>query len=268
MGDPERLQQVVWNLLSNAIKFTPKQGRVQLRLARVHSHAEIVVSDTGPGIPAAFVPYVFDRFRQAEGGTTRRHGGVGLGLAIVRHLVELHGGTVSAEHTDGQGAVFRVVLPLTIGRDAGINPDRARSRTGQPIDGGVKRLDRTSVLVVDDEAQTRDLFGVILEDAGAEIRNAASASEALSIMDEWWPDVLVSDIEMPLEDGYELMRRVQVLATARGRTVVAVAVTAYARAEDRMRALEAGFHWYLSKPVEPSDLVSVIASLVERRQAL
>jgi signal transduction histidine kinase/CHASE3 domain sensor protein/ActR/RegA family two-component response regulator len=268
MGDPERLQQVVWNLLSNAIKFTPKQGRVQLRLARVHSHAEVVVSDTGPGIPAEFVPYVFDRFRQAEGGTTRRHGGLGLGLAIVRHLVELHGGTVSAEHTEGQGAVFRIVLPLTIGRDAANNTDKARSRAGQPIDSTAKRLDRTSILVVDDESQTRDLFGVILEDAGAQIRNAASASEALSIMDAWWPDVLLSDIEMPLEDGYELMRKVQVLAAAAGRTVVAVAVTAYARAEDRMRALEAGFHWYLSKPVEPSDLVSVIASLVERRQTL
>jgi CheY-like chemotaxis protein len=160
------------------------------------------------------------------------------------------------------------VLPLTIGRDSGNSPDRPRSGAGQPIDGGVKRLDRTSVLIVDDESQTRDLFGVILEDAGAQIRNAASASEALSIMDTWWPDVLVSDIEMPLEDGYGLMRRVQVLAAAGGRTVVAVAVTAYARPEDRMRALEAGFHWYLSKPVEPSDLVSVIASLVERRQTL
>jgi signal transduction histidine kinase/ActR/RegA family two-component response regulator len=265
-GDRDRMQQVVWNLLSNAIKFTPKGGRVQIVLEKRQSHVELIVSDTGVGIEAEFLPHVFDRFRQADAGTTRRHGGLGLGLAIVRHLVELHGGSVSVE-SDGPGAgtTFRVLIPLTIARQA---PEEPASLHTRAMDGGaaraVRRLDDLRVLVVDDEPQARELFSTIVENAGAEVRVAGSARDAIAILPSWNPDVLLSDIEMPHEDGYALMEQVAALEGSADRRPIAIAVTAHSRPEDRLRALEAGFSWHLPKPVEPSELVAVIASLTGR----
>ncbi len=259
-ADADRLQQIVWNLLSNAIKFTPEGGTVRLRLARIDSQVEIVVSDTGAGIAPDFIPHVFERFRQADAGSRRRYGGMGLGLAIVRHLVELHGGTVSAESEgEGKGATFRVVLPvrpLKPNVPAETRPVESAIRTTRP-----GRLDGLRVLVVDDEPDSRELFGSILEGAGAMVRVAASATEAIGELAAESADVLVCDIEMPGQDGYQLLERVR--SDGIGQTgLIAVAVTAYARTADRRRALEAGFNWHLPKPVEPADLVSVIASLV------
>jgi CheY-like chemotaxis protein len=250
----------VWNLLSNASKFTPAGGVVGVRVIQDDVFAEIVVSDTGPGITPEFLPHVFERFRQADGSTTRTHGGLGLGLAIVRHLVELHGGTVSAESEgEGKGATFRVVLPvrpLKPNVPAETRPVESAIRTTRP-----GRLDGLRVLVVDDEPDSRELFGSILEGAGAMVRVAASATEAIGELAAESADVLVCDIEMPGQDGYQLLERVR--SDGIGQTgLIAVAVTAYARTADRRRALEAGFNWHLPKPVEPADLVSVIASLV------
>jgi len=261
VGDSDRLQQIVWNLLVNAVKFTPKGGRVQVRLERVNSHVELIVSDTGSGIATEFLPYVFDRFRQAQTGTTRQHTGLGLGLAIVRHLAELHGGSVRAESEGlGQGSTFRVMLPLTIARHDAQDSSRSHPTVSDrpPVPLG-RRLDTLRVLVVDDEPQTRDLFSVVLENAGADVRAASSARDALVLIHTWSPDVLVSDIEMPQEDGYALIRNVRELDQFDA--MVAIAVTAHARPEDRVRAIEAGFGWHLAKPVEPGELVSVIAAL-------
>jgi len=266
-GDRDRMQQIVWNLLSNAIKFTPKGGRVQVVLERRDSHVELIVSDTGCGIDPAFLPHVFDRFRQADAGTTRQHGGLGLGLAIVRHLVELHGGAVTVESAgEGEGATFRVMIPLTIAPH-----DFVERRLSLPpvveAPGHAGRLDNLRILVVDDEPQARELFSTVVENAGADVRVAGSARDAMAIVPEWAPDVLLSDIEMPQQDGYALMQQVADLERGRkrsGRPLVAIAVTAHSRAEDRLRALEAGFNWHLPKPVEPSELVAVIASLTGR----
>jgi signal transduction histidine kinase/ActR/RegA family two-component response regulator len=265
LADPDRLQQIVWNLLSNAIKFTPQGGTVRLRLACTESQVEILVSDTGTGIAPDFLPYVFERFRQAEAGSRRRYGGLGLGLAIVRHLVELHGGSVSAESEgENKGATFRVSLPLRpVRADDGAEHAPAKG-TRLPVDG--TRLDGIRILVVDDEADARELFGSILETAGAAVFTASSAADALRILDEEEIDVLISDIEMPGEDGYELLKRAAASRQAKKRAPVpAVAVTAYARTADRRRALDAGFKWHLAKPVEPSELVSAIASLISAR---
>jgi signal transduction histidine kinase/CheY-like chemotaxis protein len=258
-GDPERLQQVVWNLLSNATKFTPQGGRVELRLRRSGSQQELAVTDTGVGIATEFLPYVFERFRQQEGGSRRRYGGLGLGLAIVRHLVELHGGSVSAESDgEGRGATFRVILPVQAPKRAEAYPEH---RAGVTPAKSAARLDGIRVLVVDDEPEARELFASILETAGARVMTASSASAALAILDGDVQDVLVSDIEMPDEDGYELVGKALALAQDRGARLNTVAVTAYARTEDRLRALDHGYQWHLSKPVEPSELVSVVASL-------
>jgi signal transduction histidine kinase/ActR/RegA family two-component response regulator len=261
VGDSDRLQQIVWNLLANAVKFTAKGGRVQVRLERVNSHVELIVSDTGSGIATEFLPYVFDRFRQAQTGTTRQHTGLGLGLAIVRHLAELHGGSVRAESEGlGQGSTFRVMLPLTIARHDAQDSSRSHPTASDrpPVPLG-RRLDTLRVLVVDDEPEARDLFSVVLENAGADVRAAASARDALVLIHAWSPDVLVSDIEMPQEDGYALIRNVRELDQFDD--MVAIAITAHARPEDRVRAIEAGFAWHLQKPVEPVELVSVIAAL-------
>jgi CheY-like chemotaxis protein len=265
-GDRDRMQQVVWNLLSNAIKFTPKDGRVQVILEKRQSHVELSVSDTGLGIEPEFLPHVFDRFRQADAGTTRRHGGLGLGLAIVRHLVELHGGSVTVESEGaGAGTTFRVLIPLTIAREARAEPAMDRgSAIHAPTAPALRRLDDLRVLVVDDEPQARELFSTIVENAGAEVRVAGSARDAIAILPSWSPDVLLSDIEMPQEDGYALMEQVAALEGGDDRRPIAIAVTAHSRPEDRLRALEAGFSWHLPKPVEPSELVAVIASLTGR----
>lgn len=265
-GDPDRLQQIVWNLVSNAIRFTPKGGRVQVRLERARSHIEILVSDTGEGIQPEFLPQVFDRFSQADSSFRRRHGGLGLGLAIVRHLVELHGGEVSASSPGlGQGATFTVRLPLTVMHRTAPVPElpeiSVQSRTAVE---GLQRLDGVRVLVVDDEAEARLLLATILTQNGAEARTAGSMLEAISSLDTWAPDVLVSDIGMPNGDGYDLIRRVRQLNAATGRWLPAVALTAYAHTEDRMRALAAGFQMHVTKPVEPRELLRVIASLTGR----
>jgi PAS domain S-box-containing protein len=265
-GDPARLQQVVWNLLTNAAKFTPKGGRVQVRLERVNSHVEITVSDTGQGIAPEFLPHVFDRFRQADQTYTRAHGGLGLGLSIVRQLVELHGGTVQAESAGiGQGATFIVELPVMVAHRKLEQPERRH-----PTSGGDAALEcppslaGLRVLVVDDEADTRVLLRAMLERCGSEVMTAASAAEALELFEQSRPDVLVSDIGMPEADGYALISRVRRLEAGRGGRVPAIALTAYARAEDRVRALRAGFQVHVPKPIEPVELVTVVASLTGR----
>jgi signal transduction histidine kinase/ActR/RegA family two-component response regulator len=257
-GDPDRLQQVVWNLLSNAVKFTPQGGRVDITLRRGRAAAEIVVQDSGRGIEPEFIPYVFERFRQADSSPTRRHGGLGLGLAIVRHLVELHGGTVRAESQGlGRGSTFTVRLPA---REEDI-PDH-ESRALRDTDPGPQtmRVDELRVLVVDDEADARELVATMLGAAGAEVVTAGSAAEAMEALSIFAPDVLVSDIGMPGEDGYAMIRKVRALGGKLGR-IPALALTAYASPEDARRAVVAGFQTHLCKPAEPSVLTAVVASL-------
>jgi CheY-like chemotaxis protein/anti-sigma regulatory factor (Ser/Thr protein kinase) len=266
-GDPVRLQQVIWNLLSNAIKFTPKGERVQIRLERVNSHIEIAVSDSGAGIAPEFLPYVFDRFRQADQRTSRQHGGLGLGLAIVRHLVELHGGSVRAESPGkGQGSTFTVLLPVapvyqSVGLEKRVHP---AARDTLPVYECPDRLDGLKVLVVDDEPDTREMLKVGLGQCGATVAAAGSAVEALEAIVAAVPDLLISDIGMPGEDGYELIRRVRELPDESGGRVPAIALTAYARVEDRMQALRAGYQMHVPKPVELAELVAVAASLIQR----
>jgi len=266
-GDPVRLQQVVWNLLSNAIKFTPRGGRVQVVLERIDSHIEIIVSDSGQGISAEFLPYVFDRFRQADQRNARKHGGMGLGLAIVKHLVEMHGGSVQAfSPGQDQGATFKISLPVIPIYQA--NPEVNRIHPGvrsllPPADLG-ERLDGIRVLVVDDEPDTRELLKIGLENCGAEVLLAGSPTEALRIMETDVPDVLISDIGMPDQDGYDLIRQVRALPAPRGGTVPAIALTAYARVEDRLKALRSGYQMHVPKPVELAELVAVTDSLVSR----
>jgi CheY-like chemotaxis protein len=271
VGDEDRLQQVVWNLISNAVKFTPAGGRVYVRAARVDTHVELIVSDTGNGIPSEFLPYVFERFRQADSTTTRSHGGLGLGLAIVRHLVELHGGTVRAESAGvGQGATFTVALPVrAVSATGDAQAIRAALVRASPAAKGEQVLTGVRVLVVDDEADARELLVSVLEQFGAKPRAVGSVSEAFSALGELdaleglRPDVLVSDIGMPGEDGYVLIRRLRTLEGERGiPSLPAVALTAYARGEDRQRALAAGFQVHVAKPVEPSELVGAIARVV------
>jgi PAS domain S-box-containing protein len=266
-GDPARLQQVVWNLLSNAIKFTPKGGRIQVRVERVNSHIEIAISDTGAGIKPEFLPHVFERFRQADQQTTRHHGGLGLGLAIVRHLIELHGGTVEAESPgEGQGATFIVKLPVvSVYQKKGV-AERVHptARDILPSFECPERMDGMKVLVVDDEADTRELLNIGLGQCGAEVTSVGSAQEALEAINKERPDLLVSDIGMPDEDGYELIKRVRALPARHGGKIPAIALTAYARTEDRLRALRAGYQMHVTKPVELAELVAVMASLVQR----
>jgi len=266
-GDPARLQQVVWNLLSNAIKFTPRDGHVQVRLERVNSHIEIVVSDTGQGISPEFLPYVFDRFRQADQKANRQFGGMGLGLAIVRHLVELHGGNVHAmSEGEGKGATFTVVLPITAiyHVDATVGRVHPAAKDFLPAAECTERLDNLKILVVDDERDTRELLKEGLEYCGARVTLAGSAAEALERMQKDLPDVLISDIGMPIEDGYELIKQVRRLGKENGGRVPAIALTAYTRVEDRMQALRAGYHMHVPKPVELAELVAVAASVVRR----
>jgi len=266
-GDPVRLQQVVWNLLSNAIKFTPRNGRVQIRLERVDSHVEIVVNDTGQGIEADFLPHVFDRFRQADQRTSRQHGGMGLGLAIVRHLVELHGGSVDARSPgEGQGSTFTVLLPITPVYQVDLNGERVHpaARDLLPTTECADRLDGLRVLIVDDESDTRELLKQGLEFCGAIVTLAASATEALEELNKTKLDVLISDIGMPGEDGYDLIKQVRMLPLESGGRIPAIALTAYTRVEDRLHALRSGYHMHVPKPVELAELVAVAASLVRR----
>jgi CheY-like chemotaxis protein len=268
-GDPVRLQQVIWNLLSNAIKFTPRGGRVQIRSERVNSHLEIVVSDTGQGISPDFLPHVFDRFRQADQKASRQHGGMGLGLAIVRHLVELHGGNVSAtSEGEGQGATFTVRLPISPIYQ--VDPSGARvhpaARDLLPANDTTERLDGLRILIVDDEPDTRDLLRQGLEYCGANVRLAGSAAEAVDAIVAEVPDILISDIGMPGIDGYDLIRQIRQLPADTGGKVAAIALTAYTRVEDRLQALRAGYDMHVPKPVELAELVAVAASVARRQQ--
>ncbi|MGA9773445.1 MAG: ATP-binding protein [Blastocatellia bacterium] len=273
-GDPGRLQQVIWNLLSNAVKFTPRGGRVQVRVARVDSYAEITVSDTGQGISPEFLPYVFDRFRQADSTLTRKYGGMGLGLAIVRHLVELHGGTVSAlSGGQNQGSTFTVKLPVMLAHHAAsIRPDPVeRNQVVASAEIPFEcppTLEGFRLLVVEDEPDARDLLTTILQQCKAEVKGVASAADAMRELKEWSPDVLVSDIQMPGEDGYSFIKKVRLLETERAANVPAIALTAHARVEDRMRALSSGYDAHIAKPIEPAELITIIASLVRRTEAL
>jgi len=262
-GDGGRLQQVVWNLLSNAIKFTPEGGGVEIRVGLADGRAQIVVSDTGRGIGPDFLPFVFERFRQADSATTRTHGGLGLGLAIVRQLVELHGGTVRAESPgEGQGATFTVSLPIPTFQLDGAEGHGAPGKVDAPSLEGLR------VLVVDDEADARESLTVVLEQCGAVVTAVASVREALGALAHQRPDILVSDIGMPEEDGYSLIEKVRVLEAAqRGGRIPAVALTAYAAPEDRRRALAAGYELHVPKPVTPEELVTAVANLSGRSAA-
>jgi PAS domain S-box-containing protein len=267
-GDPVRLQQVVWNLLSNAIKFTPRGGRVQIRSERVNSHLEIVVSDTGQGIAPDFLPHVFDRFRQADQKTSRQHGGMGLGLAIVRHLVELHGGIVRATSEGaGQGATFTVQLPISPVYQVDSSGGRVHpgAKDLLPANDITDRLDGLKILVVDDEPDTRELLRQGLAYCGANVRLAGSAAEALAALKTEIPDILISDIGMPGVDGYDLIRQIRTLQTETGNRVAAIALTAYTRVEDRLNALRAGYDMHVPKPVELTELCAVAASLTRRK---
>jgi signal transduction histidine kinase len=265
-ADPDRLQQIVWNLLSNAIKFTPRGGRVEIRLGRVGGQIEITVSDTGLGIAPEFLPHVFDSFRQADSSNTRKHGGLGLGLSIVRHLVELHGGTVRADSPgENQGATFTVRFPLLAARpDVGGALQSHAPDATCVAEASAPAIDGVRVLLVDDEADSREVITAMLLQYHAEVLAVASSSAALEAVEKWRPDVMLSDIAMPDGDGISLMRRVRALKPKQGGQIPAAAITAYGRTEDRIRALEAGFQVYLPKPVEPVELAAVVASLAGR----
>ncbi len=269
-GDSDRLQQIVWNLLSNAIKFTPRGGRVEVRLERVNAGIEIIVSDTGAGIKPELLPYVFDRFRQGDSSSTRRFGGLGLGLAIVRHLTEMHGGTVRAESRGaGQGATFIVRLPVLMTHHRAGEQEQVHPAAEDLLPGPDRAPELTDlrVLVVDDDRDARDLVRTILAQCGAEVKTAGSAREALEFFTSaarWQPELLISDIEMPERDGYDFLRDVRRLNPEQGGRVPALALTAYARVEDRLRALAAGFQMHVAKPVETAELLTVAASLTGR----
>jgi CheY-like chemotaxis protein len=264
-GDPDRLQQVVWNLMSNAVKFTPKGGRVQVRLERVNSHIEIVVSDTGVGIAKEFLPHVFDRFRQADSGSTRRTGGLGLGLSIVRHLVEMHGGRVHAASAgEDQGATFTVRLPMMIIQPIeSLNREHPLTERRHPLEK-LGDLSGVRVVAVDDEGDALRLLKDVLEAAGGEVATATSAATAMHAITTFEPDVLVADIGMPDVDGYELIKQLRASGNERIRDIPAAALTAFARSEDRTKALQSGFEMHLAKPVDPGELVASVATLVRR----
>ena len=267
-GDPDRLQQVIWNLLSNAVKFTPRGGRVQLRLQRVESHVEVTVSDTGIGIREDFLPHLFERFRQGDSTTTRAHGGLGLGLAIARRIVELHGGRIHAlSPGEGKGATFRVELPIMI-----VHAEVDSERRVHPLAEGRRQamelpmLPEMTVLAVDDDPDALGLVREILESAGAHVRTATSVHEALESIEQTVPDVLVTDLGMPGMDGYDLIQRIRHM-DGPAREVPAAALTAYARSEDRAKALRLGFEMHLAKPIDPSELIAAVGSLARRRRA-
>ena len=264
-ADPGRLQQVLWNLLSNAIKFAPRGGTVQVLLQRVNSHVELSVADTGCGVKPEFMPHLFERFRQGDNPTTRHHGGLGLGLSIVKSLVELHGGTVTAMSAgENHGTTVTVTLPLTVvyqDDDERVHPT---SLPPEPSDFVSMELAGLTVLVVDDQPDARELILRVLEDCSARVLTAGSAEEAVPLVESGRPDVLITDIGMPGADGYELLRRVRELGPARGGRVPAIALTAFARSEDRTRALRAGFMVHVSKPVDPSELVATVAAVAGR----
>jgi CheY-like chemotaxis protein/two-component sensor histidine kinase len=258
-GDPNRLQQVIWNLLSNAIKFTPRGGRVEVALKPVDSNMRITVGDSGEGISPEFLPHIFERFRQADSSASRSHGGLGLGLSIVRHLVEMHGGVVRA-HSEGigQGAQFVVSLPIAAAHPQAVTVPKGGAAHGEAPALSLKGI---RVLVVDDEADSRDLVRVVLEKSDAQVTTAASGAEGLRELEHRSSDVLLSDIGMPGLDGYQFIKAVR----ERGNSVPAAALTAFARSDDRRRAMLAGYQLHVAKPVDPSELVAIVASLASRK---
>jgi PAS domain S-box-containing protein len=268
-GDPDRLQQIIWNLLANAIKFTPREGRVEVRVERVSSSTRITVTDTGLGISPGFLPHVFDRFRQADSSITRTQGGLGLGLAIVRHLVEVHGGTVQAESEgEGKGSRFTVQMPLRAVVPAPEPPSQGNGHpevpAGEPPAAAPALLSGLDVLVVEDEPDARELVSAVLANYGAQVRTVSSVDEALTQFRDRPPDVLLSDIGLPTADGYTLIRRVRELGQASRSKIPAAALTAFASPDDHRRALEAGFDAHVSKPIEPADLAFLVAWLTGR----
>ena len=265
-GDPNRLRQVIWNLLSNAIKFTPRGGSVNIDLTCVESTARLTVRDTGDGISPEFLPYVFDRFRQAEGSISRKQGGLGLGLAVARHLVELHGGTIRAGSEGlGKGSVFTVDLPLAQERrDPARAEERKREVERRRSRSGAVRLDGVHVLLVEDDDDSRRLLGTMLKRYGARVTSTKSAAEALSVFETELPDVLISDIGMPDQDGYELVRKLRAMPPEKGGKTPAIALTGYASRKDRERALSTGYQQHMAKPIEQADMINAIAALVGR----
>jgi PAS domain S-box-containing protein len=266
-GDPDRLQQVFWNLISNAVKFTPKGGRVDVRLARAGQYIEVAVSDTGMGISEQFLPHVFERFRQSDSSTTRAHGGLGLGLAIVRHLVEMQGGTVSAASGgEGHGAEFTVRLPRAggVALQSGIGDlESRRTLEAGHVEAASSDLTGLRVLVVDDEPDTLEVLRAGLSRYGAQVYTASSSADALEAVLSWKPDLIVSDLGMPGEDGFALIEKVRALSPAQGGNTPAAALTAYVREEDRSRTMDAGFQAHIPKPVDPATLAALVAGLAK-----
>jgi hypothetical protein len=266
-ADPDRLQQVVWNLLSNAIKFTPEKGQVTIELAADETETKIIVSDTGRGISAEFLPFVFERFRQADGSSTRKHGGLGLGLAIVRHIVELHGGSVeAASRGENAGTIFTVRLPLSEAANKikesnkdNLLPDQPPGVDARSIVGN-ERIKGLRVLLLDDEIDTLELLVAVLSQNGAQVEARTSVRAALEIIQEWQPDVIVSDIAMPEEDGYSFIKKLRALPPDEGGAIPVIALTAYVGIKQRTEVLSNGFQMYVPKPVEPSELVEALAS--------
>jgi PAS domain S-box-containing protein len=269
LGDTTRLQQIVWNILSNAIKFTPKEGSVRVSLERINSHVEIIVSDSGIGIKEEFLPYVFDRFRQGDSSTSKQYGGLGLGLSIVRQLVELHGGTVEAHNRkDVQGAVFTVKLPVMAVHRKSEQQFNESQKNIQTVGAAMTldcppSLEGVKIMAVDDDADARFLLSSILEQCGAEVKTCESAAQALELFEDYDPDILVSDIGMPEADGYELIKKIRAKEKETGKRIPAVALTAFARTEDRLKALSAGYNMHVPKPVEPAELIVVIANFTK-----
>lgn len=268
LGDQNRLQQIFWNLFTNAIKFTPEEGHVRVGITRVDSAVRVSVSDTGVGITREFLPYIFDRFRQADGSTTRVHGGLGLGLSIVKHLVQLHHGSVEVEsHGKDQGSTFTVALPLASAASA-LAPETLADAEpdGDRLPAGLSKvLEGLRILVVDDEVDSRDLVSAILTRCGGEVNCCESATDALKAIQEWKPDLLVSDIGMPIEDGYSLVKKMRKLRSKRARQTPAVALTAYVTQEDLQRALASGFQMHVAKPIDPKALVLSIVAATGRK---
>ncbi len=266
-GDPDRLQQVFWNLLSNAVKFTANGGQVQVRLERINAHAEVTVTDTGQGIDAALLPFIFDRFRQ--GDSTYKHGGLGLGLAIVRHLVDLHGGEVDARSEgEGRGAEFIVRLPISVAVPANREAPEARVQTsvGGSVSGSMPSLAGLRILIVDDQADSREVVSEIVGGAGAKIGTAEDVRQAIDLIGRWKPDVLISDIAMPGQDGYDLIRDLRALSSDKGGRTLAIALTAYASSQDGLK-IRAGYDMHLPKPINPIELATAIARLTNRLEA-
>jgi len=267
-GDPDRLQQIFWNLLSNAVKFTANGGQVQVRLERINAHAEVTVTDTGQGIDAALLPFIFDRFRQ--GDSTYKHGGLGLGLAIVRHLVDLHGGEVDARSEgEGRGAEFIVRLPISVAVPANREAPEARVQTsvGGSVSGSMPSLAGLRILIVDDQADSREVVSEIVGGAGAKIGTAEDVRQAIDLIGRWKPDVLISDIAMPGQDGYDLIRDLRALSSDKGGRTLAIALTAYASSQDGLKIRAAGYDMHLPKPINPIELATAIARLTNRLEA-